>query len=115
MKKLFILAFIILSINTTPVYALRCGSALVSTGERKMEVLSKCGDPSNIDRRTEYLIIGAGPPGLINTPPVGQVGQVYLPVEVEEWTYNFGPHQFMQLLRFENGVLKEIRNLDWGY
>ena len=112
MRKLFILAFIILSINATPAYALRCGSALVSTGERKIEVLAKCGDPSNIDRRTEYLIIGVGPPGLINTPPVGQA---YLPVEIEEWTYNFGPHEFMQLLRFENGVLKEIRSLNWGY
>jgi hypothetical protein len=38
-----------------------------------------------------------------------------VPVNVEEWLYNFGPQYFMQLLRFENGRLVEIRNLGYGY
>jgi hypothetical protein len=124
MRKVIILTFFVLSLSATPVYALWCDHALVSIGDHKTEVLNKCGDPINIDRRVEYLIIGAPygypldnsrlpyrPRMVESVPP----GQAYLPVEVEEWIYNFGSHQFMQLLRFENGILKEIRSLDWGY
>ncbi|MEQ1528847.1 MAG: DUF2845 domain-containing protein, partial [Methylococcales bacterium] len=32
----------------------------------------------------------------------------------EEWVYNFGRSRLKQHLRFENGVLKEIRNLGRG-
>jgi hypothetical protein len=35
-------------------------------------------------------------------------------VQVEEWVYNFGPTQFMQLLVFEEGRLVKIQNLDYG-
>jgi hypothetical protein len=34
---------------------------------------------------------------------------------VEEWVYNFGSSRLQQYLRFENGRLMEIRNLERGY
>lgn len=69
---------------------LRCGSALVSVGDRSSEVLQKCGEPASRDllgykksanRREEF--------------------------QVEEWTY--GPNSGMyQYLRFEGNRLRQI-------
>ncbi|VVQ13673.1 hypothetical protein PS918_05636 [Pseudomonas fluorescens] len=69
---------------------LRCGSQLVSVGDRSSEVLQKCGEPASRDllgykrsanRREEF--------------------------QVEEWTY--GPNGGMyQYLRFEGNRLKQI-------
>lgn len=69
---------------------LRCGSQLVSVGDRSGEVLQKCGEPVSRDllgykksanRREEF--------------------------QVEEWTY--GPNSGMyQYLRFEGNRLKAI-------
>lgn len=69
---------------------LRCGSQLISVGDRSSEVLQKCGEPVSRDllgykrsanRREEF--------------------------QVEEWTY--GPSGGMyQYLRFEGNRLKQI-------
>lgn len=69
---------------------LRCGSQLVSVGDRSSEVLQKCGEPiardllgykRSANRREEF--------------------------QVEEWTY--GPNSGMyQYLRFEGNRLKQI-------
>ncbi len=69
---------------------LRCGSQLISLGDRASEVLQKCGEPVSRDalgykrsanRREEF--------------------------QVEEWTY--GPNNGMyQYLRFEGSRLKQI-------
>lgn len=69
---------------------LRCGSQLISLGDRSSEVLQKCGEPISRDvlgykrsanRREEF--------------------------QVEEWTY--GPSNGMyQYLRFEGNRLREI-------
>ena len=70
--------------------SLRCGSQLVSVGDRKSEVLAKCGEPRSqdlvgyqrsFDRRTE--------------------------VQIEEWVY---PQSggMVQYLRFVGGRLERI-------
>ncbi|WP_085718478.1 DUF2845 domain-containing protein [Pseudomonas sp. B28(2017)] len=69
---------------------LRCGSQLISVGDRSSEVIQKCGEPvsrdllgykRSADRREEF--------------------------QVEEWTY--GPNGGMyQYLRFEGNRLKQI-------
>ncbi len=71
---------------------LRCGSQLVSLGDRSSEVLQKCGEPVGRDvlgykrsanRREEF--------------------------QVEEWTY--GPNNGMyQYLRFEGNRLRQINS-----
>ena len=69
---------------------LRCGSQLISVGDRSSEVLQKCGEPvardvlgykRSANRREEF--------------------------QVEEWTY--GPNSGMyQYLRFEGNRLRQI-------
>ncbi|WP_336356147.1 DUF2845 domain-containing protein [Pseudomonas granadensis] len=71
---------------------LRCGSQLISLGDRTSEVLQKCGEPVSRDvlgykrsanRREEF--------------------------QVEEWTY--GPSNGMyQYLRFEGNRLRQINS-----
>lgn len=71
---------------------LRCGSQLVTLGDRSSEVLHKCGEPVSRDvlgykrsanRREEF--------------------------QVEEWTY--GPNNGMyQYLRFEGNRLRQINS-----
>jgi hypothetical protein len=36
-------------------------------------------------------------------------------VKIEEWTYNLGTTRFVRYLRFENGILTEIRTGDKGF
>ncbi|MFJ2713606.1 DUF2845 domain-containing protein [Pseudomonas sp. NPDC087346] len=87
------LTAVTLTLAASPAWAsdtLRCGSQLVSLGDRSSEVLQKCGEPLSCDplgykrsanRREEF--------------------------QVEEWTY--GPNNGMyQYLRFEGNRLRQI-------
>jgi hypothetical protein len=88
-------------------FAFRCGSGLVEKGDRKIEVLKKCGEPVSVDeweaiRRTPASRFGLRTSGLEK-------------VRVEEWTYNFGPQKFLQIYQFENGEVVEMKFGDYGF
>ncbi|MHC8317754.1 DUF2845 domain-containing protein [Pseudomonas sp. LB3P31] len=84
------LALLVLAGQASAADTLRCGSQLISVGDRSGEVLQKCGEPvardalgykRSANRREEY--------------------------QVEEWTY--GPHGGMyQFLKFEGNRLVQI-------
>ncbi|MDT8999956.1 DUF2845 domain-containing protein [Paucibacter sp. APW11] len=103
-----------------PAQAFRCNSWVIDPGLRKAEVLNKCGAPATLDQRTEYRVqrlretIWVRPEK--GGPPVQQSVEVerQVPVVIEDWVYNFGPQQFMQALRFENGLLVETKDLGYG-
>ncbi|MCF4998132.1 DUF2845 domain-containing protein [Pseudomonas syringae] len=91
-KGLFAIALTLLASQASASDTLRCGSQLISLGDRSSEVLQKCGEPVNRDtlgykrsanRREEF--------------------------QVEEWTY--GPSNGMyQYLRFEGNRLRQINS-----
>ena len=87
------LAAIALTLAASHVWAadtLRCGSQLVSLGDRASEVLQKCGEP-----------VGRDPLGYKRSANRREEFQV------EEWTY--GPNNGMyQYLRFEGNRLRQI-------
>jgi len=94
-----------------------CGSRIVTIGDRKYDVLRKCGDPSNVEIRGEvrsrrdFGFRIAGPQtGLYQQPLF--VEQL---VTVEEWEYNLGSTRFIRYLQFENGRLTSITEGDYGY
>jgi hypothetical protein len=92
--------------------ALYCGTSLVREGRSKYAVLQACGQPAYTDSRVDYRPVSGsyGP-----YPQNGYYPQpVILPVEVDEWVYNFGPTQLMPSLLFENGRLVKIRLLGYG-
>ncbi len=103
-----------------PAQAFRCNSWVIDPGLHKAEVLGKCGPPFGQSQRTEYRTervretIWTRPPG--GGPAVQSAVEVerQVPVVIEDWVYNFGPQQFMQALRFENGRLVEVKDLGYG-
>jgi len=99
----------------------RCGNKLVSIGDRKFEVITKCGEPTYRDVRYEKrvkrdLYRDLFPP---REPRESEQYREPLFVEemvaVEEWVYNFGSLQFVRYLTFENGILVNIETGDYGY
>jgi len=119
MKKTYVLLSIFLLLSMVP-YAnstdgCRCGNKLVSTGDTKSEVLAHCGPPTWSEERTEERIerIHGGDyydRGVFREPVYGKVR-----VNVDEWFYNYGPTRFMQVFKFENGILVSIENGNYGY
>ena len=89
--------------------AFRCGTRLIATGDHVTKLLEFCGEPANVQSRYAQRSL------------VGNYGnRVYIPgyaeeVLIEDWTYNLGPYQLMRSIRLENGFVKEIRNLGYGY
>jgi len=94
-----------------PAWGMRCGSNLVVEGDTKYQVYQRCGNPDFQDTRTIYRSVrirgsGLGEPGL-------DVFET-IPVQLDEWTYNFGPERFVEQVIFENGRVINIRPLDYG-
>jgi hypothetical protein len=88
--------------------SMRCGTVLVSLGDTKLETLLKCGEP--VWRET--LAGGCCPGSYLRRD--GRRFKTYSGF-FEEWTYNFGPQQFMRILRFQNGRLMDIELGGYGY
>jgi hypothetical protein len=104
-------ACLLLSLAAQPGWAFYCGHDLVLEGDYKLQVLQKCGPPTYSQNRVEFrsvLLRGSG----IQQPGLDIVNQVQ--VNIEEWTYDFGPHRFMQALYFENDRLLRTKDLDYG-
>jgi hypothetical protein len=88
----------------------RCGSKLVSTGDSRSLVRNRCGTPADITQGVllrRPLVVGHGRTTFL--------GDQLVEVQVETWTYNFGPNRLMRRLRFVDGTLEEIEVLDYGY
>ncbi len=99
---LLVVAFLI-----NAAFALRCGTNLISAGDPQIRVLQYCGEPaSKVVSYKEVFIKRWTITGAIafsNT------------IEVDTWTYNFGPTQLMSILIFENGVLVREDTGNYGF
>jgi len=97
---------------TQPAWGMRCGRMLVTEGDPKIQVVRKCGEPDFAESRMEYRSVRLRGSGFQQP---GADFETVVPVQIDEWTYNFGPHQLMQKLVFENGRLIRIESLDYGF
>jgi hypothetical protein len=70
----------------------RCGYEIVTRGETTVEAILACGQPSY----TEILNPGFRGP------------------RVENWFYNCGSGSFIQVLRFVEGRLQDVKNAGYG-
>jgi hypothetical protein len=94
----FVALMLIGGLPTAAAESLRCGGALVQTGDPAAVVRSNCGRPDFVD------------------PWVGGVGMAYGAVpSMEEWTYNRGPSRLLQILVFKDGRLSRIRDDGYGF
>ncbi|GBD99517.1 hypothetical protein BMS3Abin07_01554 [bacterium BMS3Abin07] len=107
MRKISIyFVFVILYLLTINDNALSfyCSNKLVSIGDTVAEVTMKCGKPFWKEQHKEKVVTD------------GNTDKKYIvTIIVDEWTYNFGPQDWLYLLRFENGKLVKIETLGYGY
>ena len=105
--KLWLLCFLLtLSSNSFAIY---CGQYVIDIGDRKDQVLEKCGDPESTQTRTKLI-------GTTIQDPSRVLGfQSYEQIVIDEWIYNFGPNRFKEQLRFENNILRDINALERGH
>lgn len=92
--------------------SMRCGSKLVMIGETKVEVASKCGDPTLREKITHSTAVkksgkksaqkssGKSGGGGTKSEERSRVD--------EQWTYDLGPRDFIYTLTFEGVELKNI-------
>jgi len=114
---ILVLTLLLADVSAVLADSFSCGSRIVSTGDRKQDVLRKCGDPSHVEYRGEVRTRRDVGPRIQGT----QIGLSRRPlfveelVTVEEWEYNFGSSRFIRYLQFENGRLTSIMEGDYGY
>lgn len=107
-------------------FAFRCSGRIVSVGDTKFDVLTKCGEPSFKDTWIENRISRDFYRDLFRSEERGSKRKLEREdyreplfveeyVVIEEWTYNLGSTRFIRYLRFENGKLVRIRTGDYGY
>jgi len=94
---------------------MRCGQRLVSSGDTRYEVRSRCGEPDAADQRTELRQVERRV-----KVPCGRgehcVRTETLTVEivVDEWVYDLGPQRFVRYVTFENGRLTTVETGSYG-
>lgn len=85
----------------------RCESSALREGDTKLDLLSKCGEPASADLVT-----------VEETSSVRQGGRLLYgsrTVDVEVWTYNFGPNRLVSLVRLEDGKVVRVESAGYGY
>lgn len=99
-----------LLLGALPAHAFRCGNRLVHEGDTRAQVIAKCGEPTEVDRRSVWrqpIVWRFGRPYVVGTD------LVEIPVEL--WVYNLGPHKLMRQVVFEDGRVVKIDTLGYGY
>jgi hypothetical protein len=103
-----ILAFLIilLTVPVGGVYAASfdCAGGIVSVGDARTDLLMKCGEPDSKEAHNEEIV---------DRPDQGVKRK--RSITVEDWTYNFGPRQFMRIITLKNGSITDIRTGNYGY
>jgi hypothetical protein len=105
-------ALVLLGVDAAPAAAdaLRCGRKLVSDGDTLYDVRTRCGNPDNAIQRVEMRTVRQWVQGRCpnNQYGCGQMVERTIEVVIDEWLYDFGPHQFVSNVTFEQGRLVSI-------
>lgn len=84
-----------------------CESSALREGETTLDLLAKCGEPAARDR---HLVERA-----VAVREAGNTVLVTRAVEVEVWSYNFGPNRFLHLVTLEDGKVIGVDRGGYGY
>ncbi len=95
-----------------PVDSMRCGSKLVQVGDTKVDILSKCGEPALREKVTRSTSVkkAKSTSGKSEKKSNAKRGSTVedRSREDDQWTYNFGPQDFIYTLTFEGVEMKSI-------
>jgi hypothetical protein len=84
--------------------SVECSRGTVFIDDSRADVLRKCSEPAWTESHQEEKV-----ERLDSATKLKQF------INVEEWTYNFGPSRFMRIITLENGKVTNIRTGDYGY
>jgi hypothetical protein len=84
--------------------SLDCRGGIISVGDSRIDLITKCGEPDLKDSHTEEI-----------SERLGKDTRTKLIVTVDEWTYNFGPSQLIRIVTMKNGRIADIRTGSYGY
>ena len=84
--------------------SLSCRGGIISAGDRSIDVLAKCGEPASKESHQEVL-----------GENLNDTTRQKIFITVDEWTYDFGPTQFMRIVVLKNGVVAAVRTGSYGY
>ena len=93
-------ALVFLASAPAQAQSLRCGRDFAQIGDNKFVIESKCGAPAAKDSFCKPIGVA---PSTIAMPPHAACDMV------EEWTYKPGIGQFITILQFREGALREMR------
>ncbi len=88
---------------------LRCNGNVVAVGDIKLQVLKRCGEPALKETREKERAFKSFDRGS------GRSREFYTSVQVDEWTYNFGPGQLLSVVTFEDGRVVNIETNGFGF
>jgi hypothetical protein len=96
--------------------SMRCDTRLVQEGDSQYEVRSLCGQPDDVQQRTETRRVqrAVQRPCARGTGTCVVMVDHFVEVVVDEWVYDFGRQRFLQYLTFEGGVLVSVRSGPYG-
>jgi hypothetical protein len=105
-KKVLLFSLLLLMNVPRPLLAasLNCSGGIVSVDDSRADLLMKCGEPDAKESHEEELV---------SRLDDGTKQKLF--ITVEEWTYNFGPSQFMRIVALRNGKVAFIRTGNYGY
>ncbi len=83
---------------------LSCAGGIVSVGDSRIDLLAKCGEPDQTESHEEEI-----------SERLDQGARQKTFITVEDWTYNYGPSQFMRIVTLRNGKVAHIRTGNYGY
>jgi hypothetical protein len=83
---------------------INCEGGLVSTGDPRIDLLAKCGEPTAREYHDEEVSERLDP-----------ITRRRAFITVEEWTYNFGPSSLQRIVTLRDGKVAAIRTGNYGY
>lgn len=105
MRHLSFIILLLTFLSPLPVRAdsLSCDGGIVSDGDSAVDLIMKCGQPAWKDSHPEEIV-----------DALDRNFKRKIMVSVEEWTYDFGPQQFLRIITLRNGVISSIRSGQYG-
>lgn len=101
-----------------------CGTRLIRPGDSPHRVVERCGQPDSRQRHVEYRstytrhVVPCRTFDRRRAPRRRFCNVLHpqsVPVQVDEWVYDFGPRRFVQHLYFVHGRLVRIEKGGYGH
>ncbi len=105
MNPMFLIILLSFGLFPSPASAdsISCDGGIVSNGDPVVDLVMKCGQPDWKESHQEEITDRLAPDLKQRTY-----------INVEQWTYNFGPQQLLRTVTIRNGVVTGIRTGQYG-